>query len=133
MLKANGKFIDTLPLRNLFSLGEHYSDTITIEVDSSYENLDLSGFTFVMRAVTPSGEEVKTILPKIAPDDDRYLWLIWNVSRAFTSEAGTLFLDLFAYQYHDPAADPSETPPDYLIRYQLPPIEIRDIPKISET
>ncbi|MBR7085113.1 MAG: hypothetical protein IKI37_08050, partial [Oscillospiraceae bacterium] len=61
------------------------------------------------------------------------LWLIWNVSRAFTSEAGTLFLDLFAYQYHDPAADPSETPPDYLIRYQLPPIEIRDIPKISET
>ena len=131
MLKANGKFIDTLPLKNLFSLDEHCADMITIEVDSSYKNLSLSNFTFVMRAVTPSGTEVKTILPKIAPDDDHYLWLVWEVSRAFTSEAGTLFLDLFAYKYHDPTADPDETPPDYLLRYQLPPIEIRDIPQAS--
>ena len=37
MLKANGKFIDTLPLKNLFSLNEHCADMITIEVDSSYK------------------------------------------------------------------------------------------------
>ncbi len=133
MLKANGKFIDTLPLKNLFSLNEHCADMITIEVDSSYKNLNLSNFTFVMRAVTPSGAEIETTLLKIAPDDDSILWLVWEVSREFTNEAGTLFLDLYAYKYDDPTADPTETPPDYLLRYQLPPIEIREIPQTSAT
>ena len=127
MLKANGKFIDTLPLKHLFSLGEHHSDVITIEVDSVYENLDLSDFTFVMRGITPSGTEVQKTLSKIAPEDENYLYLIWNLTSDFTNEAGSLFLDLYAYKYL-PNTDQSENPPDYLLRYQLPPIEIRNLP-----
>lgn len=133
MLKANGKFIDTLPLKNLFSLNEHQADIITIEVDSTYAGLDLTGFTFVMRGVTASGTEVKKILTKLALEDDSILQLIWNVSRDFTGEAGTLFLDLIAYQHHEPIDDPVQTPPDYLLRYQLPPVEIRDIPHTAES
>ena len=130
MLKANGKFIDTLPLQHLLSLGEHHSDVITIEIDSVYENLDLSEFTFVMRGITASGTEVQTTLSKIAPDDENYLWLVWNISNDFTSEDGTLFLDLYAY-YYNSNTNQNENPPDYLLRYQLPPIEIRSLPAVA--
>ena len=37
MLKAIGKFIDTLPLMHLLSKGETLSDTVTIEVDRFYD------------------------------------------------------------------------------------------------
>ena len=49
MLKAIGKYIDTLPLTNLISSGEKKADTVPIEVDRFYDALDLSEFTFMMR------------------------------------------------------------------------------------
>ena len=129
MLKANGKFIDTLPLKNLFSVGEHRSDTITIEVDSTYDNLNVGDFTFIIRGVTPSGTVAEKKLAKIQPEEDGILWLVWEVSREFTNEAGTLCLDLIAYKYNDP--EQKQNPPDYLLRYQLPPIEIREVPALE--
>ena len=64
MLKAIGKFIDTLPLRTLFSQEERCADTIVIETDRYYNGYDLAGYTFLMRGVTPSGGETEQMLEK---------------------------------------------------------------------
>jgi len=129
MLKANGKFIDTLPLRHLLSLEEAGMDTVVIQVDRYHDARDLYQFTFVMRGVTESGKESQSTLVKRLDDSEKYINLTWNISSLFTSEAGTLFLDLTAYQYADPETDPAQNPPDYLLHYQLPAVEIRNIPK----
>ncbi len=130
MLKAIGKFIDTLPLKHLLSLDESGTDTVKIEVDRFHGQLDLSVFTFVMRGVSPSGTESLSQLTVEVSEDEQLLTLTWHISRSFTAESGTLFLDLLAYQYtvHDPS---EEQPPDFLLRYQLPPVEIRNIPEGS--
>lgn len=126
MLKAIGKFIDTLPLKNLLSLEENHADTVIIEVDRVHDTLDLSEFTFIMRGITPSGLESQTELHKELSQDGNSLLLTWHISSLFTTEPGTLFLDLFAYKYNSITG--VQNPPDYLLRYQLPPVEIRNIP-----
>lgn len=128
MLKAIGKFIDTLPLMHLLSKGETLSDTVAIEVDRFYDVHDLHDFKFIMRAVTESGTEMQTELFQELSPDGNYVHLTWPVGSAFTAEAGSLFLDLFACCY-DAGSNPDTNPPDKLIRYQLPPVEIRDIPQ----
>lgn len=127
MLKAIGKYIDTLPLTNLLSFGEKKADTVPIEVDRFYDALDLSEFTFMMRGVTESGAETQTELQKMVSSDGNYIQLTWHIGSLFTAEPGRLFLDLYAYHYE--ADTPGSDPPDEVIRYQLPPVEIREIPE----
>ena len=129
MLKANGKFIDTLPIKHLLSLEESKADTVQIQVDRYHNAHELYDFVFVMRGVTESGTETQSELSKTLSDDGTCINLNWNISGLFTTESGLLFLDLTAYQYVNPAEDTLENPPDYLLRYQLPAVEIRDIPK----
>ena len=95
MLKAIGKFIDTLPLRTLFSQEERCADTIVIETDRYYNGYDLAAYTFLMRGVTPSGGETEQMLEKTVLEDT--IRLSWTVAPPFTCEAGTLALDLAAY------------------------------------
>lgn len=123
MLKAIGKFIDTLPLRNLISLEEANADTVTIEVDRFHDSLDLADFIFIMRGVMPSGAETRSVLEKSLSEDGNYLYLTWHIGSLFTTEAGSLFLDLMAYQNN-----PESNQPEHLLRYQLPAVEVRDIP-----
>ena len=130
MLKAIGKFIDTLPMRDLLSQEERYADTIVIETDRYYNGYDLSEASFLMRGVTPSGGETEQMLNKYVYGDK--LRLTWTVAPPFTSEAGTLRLDLAAYQYAE-GADPASDPPAVLIRYQLPPVEVRPLPDSDHT
>lgn len=125
MLKADGKFIDTLPVQQLFSQEEARADTITIEVDRFYGTHDLADFLFVMRGITPSGGETEAVLEKETGED--VIRLHWEVGPKFTQEPGSLALDLFAYRYEE-EADPKEDPPDYLLRYQLPPVQVRALP-----
>ena len=125
MLKADGKYIDTLPVQQLFSQEEARADTVTIEVDRFYGTHDLAEFLFVMRGITPSGGETEAVLAKETDED--VIRLHWEVGPTFTQEAGTLALDLFAYRYEE-EADPEEDPPDYLLRYQLPPVQVRALP-----
>lgn len=133
MLKAIGKFIDTLPLAHLLSMEESQSDTVAIEVDRFYDVHDLHHFVFVMRAVTESGAETQAELAQELSPDGNYIHLTWNISSLFTAEAGMLFLDLVAYCYDGTGANPETDPPDQIIRYQLPPVQIRNIPKgVSE-
>ena len=131
MLKAIGKYIDTLPLARLFSQEEDNVDTVVIEVDRFYGAYDLSDFTFIMRGITKSGGETETELEKEVLDT--VLHLKWNVSSLFTAEAGTLFLDLLAYCYQNAEADRTQTTPDYLLRYQLPSVEVRGFPDNTHT
>ncbi len=126
MLKAMGKFIDTLPLRNLFSQEERYADTVEIEVDRFYNDYDLAHFRFMMRGVTESGGETETRV-RLVQSTGTTLKLAWDVEPEFTAEAGALSLDLFAYKYED-GTDPQTDPPDYLVRYQLPPVTVRGLP-----
>lgn len=128
MLKAIGKYIDTLPLKRLLSVEETRADTALIEVDRYYNHHDLSLFTFIMRGVTESGTETQTELSKTLTEDGNFLHLTWNISSLFTTAPGNLFLDLTAYYYIHP--DMAETaPPDFVMRYQLPAIEVRDVPR----
>lgn len=129
MLKANGKFIDTLPIKHLLSLNEAKADTVIIQVDRYHDTHDLYDFVFVMRSVTESGAETQAELTKLLSNDEEHIFLIWNIDSLFTAEAGKLFLDLTAYQYSSQETDVVENPPDYLMRYQLPAVEIRDIPE----
>ena len=129
LLKANGKLIDTLPMKHLLSVGEASADIIVFQVDRYYNAKDLYDFTFVMRGVTESGTEASAVLVKRLSEDEEYINLIWNISGAFTAEAGQLFLDLRAYQYTNPETDVTQNPPDCLLRYQLPAVEVREIPE----
>lgn len=125
MLKANGKYIDTLPVQQMFSQEENRADTITIEVDRFYGTHDLADFLFVMRGITESGGETEVFLGKTV--GEKTIQLTWEVSAGFTKESGTLALDMFAYRYEE-EADVTESAPDYLLRYQLPPVQVRELP-----
>lgn len=126
MLKAIGKYIDTLPLKGLLSQEESRVDFVIIEVDRFYDEMDLADFTFVMRGVTESGAETEVVLQK--RELSKVIRLVWEIGRLFTAEAGKLSLDLVAYCYQNPETDRTQNAPDYVLRYQLPPIEIRGLP-----
>jgi len=130
VLKAIGKWIDTMPISELFSQEEHLADTVTFEVERFYNGYDLGKFTFFMRGVTESGGETQTELEVIQQED--VLHLHWHVSDRFTAEAGTLSLDLYGVCYA-PQADPSAEMPEAIIRYQLPPVQVHGLPDSDRT
>ncbi len=122
VLKAIGKFIDTLPIADLLSQEEVLADTVVFEVDRWYNGMDLAEFTFHMRGVTESGGETLAELAKEV--DTEVIRLHWNVGLDFTTEAGNLALDLFACD-----AVEAEDPPSHVIRYQLPYVRVRGLPE----
>lgn len=130
VLKAIGKYIDTLPVNELFSQEEHLADTVTFEVDRFYNGYDLAKFTFFMRGVTESGGEAQTELT--VTEDEDTVQLHWHVNDSFTAEAGTLSLDLYGACYAADA-DPAEDMPEAIIRYQLPPVQVRALPDSEGT
>ncbi len=131
ILKANGKYIDTMPIGTLFSQEEAYADTIVFEVDRFYNGMDLADFSFAIRGVTESGGETQADLTVTA--EETLLQLHWQVGEQFTAEGGVLQLDLFAVWYEDPDADRAAQPPDRILRYQLPPVQVRPLPDSSRT
>lgn len=125
MLKAIGKYIDTMPVQKLLSQEEARADSVIIEVDRFHGDHDLADFLFIMRGITESGGEAETTLSKFV--NDNTIRLTWEIGPAFTKEAGELALDLFAYRYEE-MADSTVDAPDYLLRYQLPAIQVRGLP-----
>jgi len=123
MLQSNGKYIDTTEIRRLFSQEEKACNDIVFRVDKTYDNRDLTNCTFIMHGIFESGKEATaTLTSAVAGDESEYLDLTWTIDGTFTSESGRLFLDLVAYSDSD-----IETA-SMILRYQLPPIEIRKIP-----
>ncbi len=125
-LKAIGKCIDTLPIANLLSQEERLADTVTFEVDRYHNGMDLAEFTFMIRGVTESGGETESALTVQVQEE--LLLLSWTVNDRFTAEGGKLALDLYAYR--DAAgADAAAEPPECILRYQLPSVEVRRLPE----
>ena len=120
MLKAIGKFIDTLPISGLFTQGEHNADTILFEVDRYYNGEDLLEYAFELRGIDAEGNTAVAYLTN-RPAGDALLHLTWKVERAFTAAAGWLRLDLCAVTY-----EADQTEPEVKLRYQLPPIYVRE-------
>lgn len=118
VLKAMGKYIDTAPIGNLLSQEEAEVDVIWIEVDRYYDNTDLSEFAFVMRGAAESGSTTQQSLTKIT--EETVIRLQWRINGLFTANSGKLRLDLFGHKGGQ------------IIRYQLPPVEIRQVPPPGE-
>ncbi len=129
MLKAVGKYIDTLPIGQLISQEEMGADTVLIEVDRFYNGRDLKDLTFLMRGVTASGGETETLLEKEV--QDQVIRLRWTVGGDFTKEKGELQLDLVACSYAE-GSDPETDAPDCILRYQMPPVQVRGLPDNEE-
>lgn len=129
MLKAVGKYIDTLPIGQLISQEEMGADTVLIEVDRFYNGRDLKDLTFLMRGVTTSGGETETLLEKEVQES--VIRLRWTVGGDFTKEKGELQLDLVACSYAE-GSDPETDAPDCILRYQLPPVQVRGLPDNEE-
>ncbi len=126
VLKAIGKWIDTLPIRDLLSQEEAMADAVTFEIDRFHDGKDLAEFAFWMRGVTESGGETES--PLAMEMLETVIRLHWLVNGHFTVEAGTLSLDLYGCRYAE-NADPAEDPPDSIIRFQLPAIYVRGLPE----
>ena len=126
VLKAIGKYIDTLPINDLLSQEEVLVDSVVFEVGRFYNGYDLAEFTFFMRGVTESRGETQTELTMEVQDE--VLRLCWKIGGSFTAEAGRLSLDLYGCLYAADA-EPSVEAPEAVIRYQLPPVQVRALPE----
>lgn len=126
ILKAIGKCIDTLPIRDLLSQEEAMADAVTFEIDRFHNDEDLAEFAFWMRGVTESGGESES--PLTMEILETVIRLQWLVDGNFTVEAGTLSLDLYGCRYAENAV-PAEDPPECIIRFQLPAIHVRGLPE----
>ncbi|MDR1674759.1 MAG: hypothetical protein LBR54_04840 [Oscillospiraceae bacterium] len=91
-LKAKDKRIDTVEIHHLFSADEHYADTITIEVDRMYGELDLGECLFIMKGVNAKTQQYEQVLDKKV--EDKKIILTWGVSKGFTAVPGLLELEL---------------------------------------
>ena len=69
VLKAIGKYIDTLPINDLLSQEEVLADSVVFEVGRFYNGYDLAEFTFFMRGVTESRGETQTELTMEVQDE----------------------------------------------------------------
>ena len=97
ILRANGKFIDTTPIKHLITQGEYNSDAIYIIVDRSCSAMtDLSLCNFVMKGINANGERAEAVVG-IAGVSDTVISLVWSVSDIFTAVAGMMKLELRAY------------------------------------
>ena len=116
-LKSQGKFICTRPIEKLLTQGEKYSDEINIYVDPVNNGVDVSGCTFVLRTVAPSGAMTETLLDKsisTEPATDGMIHLTWRINEYVTAEAGLLQLELIGTL--DAAA---------IIKYKMPSIYVK--------
>ncbi len=91
-LTAQRKFIDTGPIKTLFTQGEHLADTIRITIPCVYDETDISDCTFAIRTVSYNGSMTETILTKEIAGES--IVLTWKVSREATASAGMLYLQL---------------------------------------
>lgn len=108
-LTAQRKFIDTSPIKTLFTQGEHLADAIRITIPCVYDETDISDCTFAMRTVSFNGSMTETILAKEITGDS--LALTWSISRETTASSGMLYLQLIGSK--DEAV---------IIKFTMPPV-----------
>ena len=82
-----------------------------------------------MRGVTKSGGETEALLEKEV--QDQVIRLRWTVGGDFTKEKGELQLDMVACSYAE-GSDPETDAPECILRYQMPPVQVRGLPDDEE-
>lgn len=118
ILQANGKEIDTRPIRFLVTAGEKNADSVTIQVDRYYSGGDLSGCTFTMRGINAAGEIAEQVLQKRI--EAGVVVLLWRITDVFTAVPGTMQLELCC-----------TSGDDIVMKYQMQPITIHCSPSGS--
>ncbi|MFT3951457.1 MAG: hypothetical protein QM689_05830 [Oscillospiraceae bacterium] len=92
---AREKWLDTAPIARLLRCQEADADEVMIHLARWYGTLDLSGFTFLLTAVSVLNTAAVQTLELIAYTD-KELVLRWRVTDLFTAVAGKLTLELRA-------------------------------------
>lgn len=93
-LTINNKNLNTSPIRTLMRSGENNADTIIIEVQRFYDDLDLSQFGFVMEGRNSSDTLAVENLTFDTLDDTLRIFFV--VTKDFTAVSGPLKLTLKA-------------------------------------
>lgn len=96
ILKANQKYIDTSSIAHLLVNGEKNADTINLQVDRYYHDIDLSTCDFILRAVNENKNLIDQTLKKSINDDT--IILKWVINEYFTAVDGKLLLEIRAIE-----------------------------------
>lgn len=126
ILKANRKYIDMSCVRHLLANGEKNADYLTFEVSKNYHDIDLSGCTFILRAVNSAGNLAEQTLKKQIDGDS--IFLTWTVDEYFTAVSGVLKLEIRGVKGDE-----------LVIKYDLSDIIVREsavgdgLPEIPDT
>ncbi len=91
-LDINRKKIDTGPIKQLMIQGEIDADVITFKLPSEYDGMDITGLTYVLRAVSRKETMTEQALLKSVEGD--FLYLTWTVTADFTAVSGEIQLEL---------------------------------------
>ena len=91
-LKIVGKKIITEPIKENFVQGEANVDTYSIVIPRIYGDIDLSLFSFKMRAKSSKDTIAEEVLKTVVNSDS--ITLFWKVTGEFTAVDGALSLEL---------------------------------------
>lgn len=91
-LKVTNKRLDTRPIGRRLTQGESLVDRPRIVLQKTYEGLDISGYSYEIRAVSDKDTLVRRPLDKTVEGDK--LILLWTVTAEFTSVSGPLALTI---------------------------------------
>ena len=91
-LKVTNKRLDTRPIGRRLTQGESLVDRPRIVLQKTYEGLDISGYSYEIRAVSDKDTLVRRPLDKTVEGDK--LILLWTVTAEFTAVSGPLALTI---------------------------------------
>lgn len=94
VLKAVGKYIETLGISTLLTHGEKNADIIYFQLDKIYDTIDLSSCEFVLRVQNSKDIKIDITLEKYLTDE--YIMLKFIVDETITAVNGELKLELRA-------------------------------------
>ena len=94
-LKVTNKRLDTRPIGRRLTQGESLVDRPRIVLQKTYEGLDISGYSYEIRAVSDKDTLVRRPLDKTVEGDK--LILLWTVTAEFTSVSGPLALTIVVW------------------------------------
>lgn len=112
-LTAQGKFIDTNEMANLFTQGEKYSDLIHFVLAKKNNDVDISDCTFTIRTVAATGEMTEGLLTSYIEGDN--IIAAWCPSEAVTAVPGMLSLELIGSKGSE-----------RIIKYKMPAIYVKE-------
>lgn len=91
-LTVSNKTLDTSSIKNLLRQGEANVDSPVIVLDKTYNDIDISGYTFTLRAASDKNTLVSRVLQKEVLTDK--IRLTWEVVPEYTAVPGPLHITI---------------------------------------